>query len=439
MCVTLWAQQQRQAACEALLLDSAATRAPLQRTKSHSDEVALRRRAHDDTGSWLRRTLRRLARLLYLCTIISPLLLTLPLSCFEASSELWWSWCVRACEHSGALLIKLAQWSSSRPDLFGDAACGRFAHLQDAATPHAWRDTERTLTREFGEGWRERLRVDASSPILGSGCIAQVYRGQLLGADGVWRDVAVKVLHPYARETIHADMDLLRTLGWALELLPKVKWLNPSGMLDEFSGLLLSQLDLSLEATNLESFRRHFPPETAPVHFPEPMRPYVSEAVLVESFVDGVPFLQWGATAGADARQRVCTEGVDAVIKMIFIDNVPPPPSSPRPVPAPCCLALLTQTAAFDSRSLCMATCTLATSMSPQTKPSPSLMPASPSVTLKPNTSTSSTFSPRSSSMMAVSARHPQSLPMSAAASTTRMHARTHARTHAPSQLLDIA
>ena len=44
---------------------------------------------------------------------------------------------------------------------------------------------------------------------------------------------------------------------------------------------------------------------------------------LVESLIDGLPFHVWADKAAppAEVRERICTEGVDAVIKMIFLDN----------------------------------------------------------------------------------------------------------------------
>ena len=87
------------------------------------------------------------------------------------------------------------------------------------------------------------------------------------------------------REQIETDMALLRHVGRLLERVPKLKWLNPSGMLDEFASLLLMQLDLTAEARHLEKFRRNFPPESSTVSFPEPMRPFVSTGVLVETYI----------------------------------------------------------------------------------------------------------------------------------------------------------
>ena len=260
--------------------------------------------------------------MLYLWALLGPIVLTLPLSRWKWSSEAWWTVCVRACEHSGALLIKLAQWSSSRPDLFGEQVCSRFSHLQDNTTAHAWRHTEAALTREFGDDWPSRLRIDQDA-LLGSGCIAQVYKGELLGEDGAWKPVAIKVLHPGVRQLIARDMDLLMGAGRLLDRVPRLTWLNPSGMLFEFASLLLMQLDLNIEANNLESFRRHFPPESSAVSFPEPIRPYVTEDILVETFIEGEPFLQWARRADPPqaTRARICADGVDAVIKMMFIDN----------------------------------------------------------------------------------------------------------------------
>lgn len=281
-----------------------------------------------------KRSIRSLFRALYLCALIGPLLLTMPLRNWTLTSEAWWWWCVRTLEHSGALLIKLAQWSSSRPDLFGEDACDRFKHLQDAARPHAWDASEQRLEALFGSGWREILRLESHTPI-GSGCIAQVYKGSLLiphshsDTEGEWRPVAIKVVHPDVREFIQIDMDLLRGLGWFVERCSaRSFWLSPSGMLDEFASLLLMQLDLTVEARHLDRFLHNFPPDAGDgkrclVTFPQPFHPYVSRDVLVESFIDGEPFLHWAhrVQPPQSERQRICYDGIDAVIKMIFIDN----------------------------------------------------------------------------------------------------------------------
>jgi predicted unusual protein kinase regulating ubiquinone biosynthesis (AarF/ABC1/UbiB family) len=90
--------------------------------------------------------------------------------------------CLRSVERSGAAVIKLMQWASSRPDLFGKEFCRAFAKLQDDTTPHALRHTEAALRRAHGEDWEERIRLDPR--VVGSGCIGQVYKGTIKDLDG---------------------------------------------------------------------------------------------------------------------------------------------------------------------------------------------------------------------------------------------------------------
>jgi len=155
-----------------------------------------------------------------------------------------------------------------------------------------------------------------------------------------WRPVAVKVLHPRVGEHVATDMRLLAAFGEML-MLSSLRWLNPTAMLAEFAASLTVQLDLTVEASNLDTFRSNFGVDRPSaggaasravglersrplVTFPEPLAPYISRDVLVESFVDGRPFLQWARQLPTDSpeRQRICNEGIDAFIQMLFIDNL---------------------------------------------------------------------------------------------------------------------
>ncbi|EOD32125.1 ABC1 kinase family protein [Emiliania huxleyi CCMP1516] len=267
---------------------------------------------------------RRLARVAfyalraaYLWLVFSPLLLSSPLAFwqkrFPQLEEVWWSWCIATLERTGALAIKLAQWASSRPDLFSSRVCGRLQHLQDHTQPHSLEATEAALDAAFGPGWRSVLRI-APHPV-GSGCIAQVHRGELL-RDGEWGPVAVKVLHPQVGRYIRADGALLRLVCGGLQRLPRVR----------------------SEADNLRRFRANFARAgggAPPVDFPDPVGGYVARpalcrvvrgearAVLVESWVDGVPMIEWaaGLAETAEERQQLCNTGIDAFCEMLFVHN----------------------------------------------------------------------------------------------------------------------
>ena len=75
--------------------------------------------------------------------------------------------------------------------MFGHDFCAVFSKLQDDTTPHAWRHTEKVLIEAYGKNWKNRIKVEKKD-ILGSGCIGQVYKGEVLDSDGNPMPVAVK-------------------------------------------------------------------------------------------------------------------------------------------------------------------------------------------------------------------------------------------------------
>lgn len=172
--------------------------------------------------------------------------------------------CLSCVEWSGAACIKFSQWAGSRPDLFGREFCLVFSRLQDNTTPHARRHTDEVLKLAYGEDWQSRIRLNE---IIGSGCIAQVYKGVVLDNHGNEQEVAVKgketmcafqaivvmnsklsvkitceflfdtVMHPHVEDDIDTDLDLMRLFVRALEwmpfdVFPGIKWLNMPGIVE---------------------------------------------------------------------------------------------------------------------------------------------------------------------------------------------------------------
>lgn len=140
------------------------------------------------------------------------------------------------------------------------------------------------------------ISIPVETPI-GSGCIAQVYRGEMLlppsthhspphAAPPVVVPVAVKVLHPRARQQIEADFLLIQTAIDFIEyIFPKtLAFLNASEAIRNFGDTLLSQTDLRVEADRTERFRENFK-NYDNIFFPEIF--FSSEQVLVESFEHG--------------------------------------------------------------------------------------------------------------------------------------------------------
>lgn len=121
--------------------------------------------------------LRLSLRALVLLLKFGPLLLLAPLTLLSTRwASRWLDALLWVTETSGPTFIKLGQWACTRRDIFSQEFCERFSRLHVKVRPHSWAHTKQCLRRAFGDGWR-RLFVFESKEPVGSGCVAQVYRG----------------------------------------------------------------------------------------------------------------------------------------------------------------------------------------------------------------------------------------------------------------------
>ena len=240
----------------------------------------------------------------------SPVLLTT-----DALKGLWWDYVTWAIETAGPTLIKLAQWITTRPDLIDSHIISRLEKLQDDTKPHAFDHTVKMMRKCFGEAWESHLELDERSPILGSGSIAQVYKGYHRQQQ---RHVAVKVLHPNVHEVIEEDISLLRSIAEFSEWLrPDLRFMAIVDTVDEFGSMLDGQLDLRTEGHNLSRLRENFR-HLDTLDFPEPLQGLSAREVLVESFLEGQPLLNM---VGQDGSQRLGILGCQVVLEMLFYHN----------------------------------------------------------------------------------------------------------------------
>lgn len=116
-------------------------------------------------------------RALVLLLKFVPILLLSPLALVSSRwASRWLDALLWVTETSGPTFIKLGQWACTRRDIFSQDFCDRFSRLHVKVRPHSWAHTKRCLRRAFGEGWTRLFVFDSREPV-GSGCVAQVYRG----------------------------------------------------------------------------------------------------------------------------------------------------------------------------------------------------------------------------------------------------------------------
>ncbi|XP_028304027.1 uncharacterized aarF domain-containing protein kinase 2 isoform X2 [Gouania willdenowi] len=324
--------------------------------------------------------LRVSIRALVLLLKFGPVILLCPLALVSTRwASRWLDALLWVTESSGPTFIKLGQWASTRRDIFSQQFCEKFSRLHVRVRPHSWAHTKLCLRRAFGEAWAKVLVFDSKEPV-GSGCVAQVYRGwarvdhvddpsfqavfeemerndmleawevpglrdvtrvlwQLLGRGPVERvfedqhhqesrlgkehmvPVAVKVVHPGIRRQVEIDLLLMKAGCWLLQCLPGLKWLSMFEIVEEFEKLMTKQIDLRYEARNMERFRENFS-NIEYVKFPTPLRPYVTRNILVETFEESEPISKYlSADVSKEVKQKIARMGVDTLLKMVFVDN----------------------------------------------------------------------------------------------------------------------
>ena len=157
---------------------------------------------------------------------------------------------------AGPAFVKLGQWASTRRDLFTEDFCKALSELHVHCRTHSWEETVKQLDSSLGQDWSSWLEIPDHTPI-GSGSVAQVYKGVLHVKDGAPSvegegsvdnsdgdlSVAVKVLHPNVGDKIKKDIFLMKYVAsWVQAVYPDVHWVALTECVDEFSSIMEKQV-----------------------------------------------------------------------------------------------------------------------------------------------------------------------------------------------------
>lgn len=212
----------------------------------------------------------------------------------------------------------MAQWIASRTDLFPLALCTRLAKLHSNVEPHPFSYTRRVIEEAFGRPI-EQVFTELDPTPLGVGAIAQVYKARLrpeillghpveqfslqdniitsdsvqtLDNDGnpivLHTAVAIKVLHPKARQIVQRDLIIMDCFARFLTLIPTIHWLSLPDEVRVFGEMMKEQLDLRGEARNLQRFNKHFKGSNN-VKIPKALEAFTTKDMLLEEYIKGIP------------------------------------------------------------------------------------------------------------------------------------------------------
>ena len=227
----------------------------------------------------------------------------------------------QALEHLGPIFVKLGQVLSTRRDLLPSDIADELAKLQDQVPPFPSDVAVASIERAFGRSVDEIFSQFDRTPIA-SASIAQVHFAKLKNAQGVEREVAVKVLRPGMLKVINKDLELMHTMArWLDRLSSDGKRLKPREVVAEFDKYLHDELDLVREASNATQLRRNMAGLNL-VLIPEMIWDYCTQEVIVMERMHGLPISQVDALrqAGVDI-PKLARDGVTIFFTQVFRDG----------------------------------------------------------------------------------------------------------------------
>lgn len=222
-----------------------------------------------------------------------------------------------ALEELGPTFIKLGQILSTRVDMFPAEWITEFEKLQSNVPPVPADQLPGLLTAALGEGYQALFAEFDMQPV-GAGSIAQVHRAVLHDRT----IVAVKLRRPGISDKIEADLRVLGYLATLLETeMSDSRRYQPVLLVKHFARSLRRELDMEVEARNMERFCRDFADDPHLV-VPRVYWQFTNPTVNVQDFIDGIPATRLDLLPenGLDA-SRLARLGADAVLKMILING----------------------------------------------------------------------------------------------------------------------
>jgi predicted unusual protein kinase regulating ubiquinone biosynthesis (AarF/ABC1/UbiB family) len=197
----------------------------------------------------------------------------------------------------GGILIKAAQFASTRPDLLPSEYITAFAGLQDRVPPRPWPIIADALTRALGCPLEEVFTTIDPKP-LAAASLAQVHRARL--HDG--RTVAVKVQYPDIAELATIDLEALEVMVRLLaQVAPTVRLQSIVTYLRQTIPLELDFRQEAIASTRLRTALAHRTDVVVPAVIDE----LSTERLLVMDYADGIKITDCAALreAGIDLRR----------------------------------------------------------------------------------------------------------------------------------------
>jgi ubiquinone biosynthesis protein len=198
-------------------------------------------------------------------------------------------WYFEAC---GGGYVKIGQLLATRYDLLRVEYTDELGKLLDSLRPVPTPRIVQEIERGFGRPVTDAFASFDLEP-LATASLAQVHGAVLAGGD----EVVVKVLKPGIGEQVRVDLRFLGLSARVLDLLPVLRGLDVTGLMDDLSRTALDELDLGREAMYTAFLHEQMAADPIAHYAPRVHRELSSRNVLTLERIRGVTVREMLAAA----------------------------------------------------------------------------------------------------------------------------------------------
>ncbi len=217
-------------------------------------------------------------------------------------------------EELGPTFIKLGQVASTRADLLPPDWVEELKKLQDMVPPDPTKEIRAIVERSLKAPIPSIFSSFNAKPIA-SASVAQVHYAVLPDST----EVAVKVRRPRIKKRIESDISVMKQIAVLLErYLPTIRRYRPVEVVSEFSRVIYRELDMHIEATNIDRFKKMFAGDDR-IQIPDIYWDYTTDEVLTMERLSGVPMdeMELIEEKGLDIK-KIAVNGLEIFFKQVF-------------------------------------------------------------------------------------------------------------------------
>ena len=254
--------------------------------------------------------LRRIALLAWECGRFALATVVGHLPVFRRRSQPYAVRIRQALERLGLTYVKLGQFLAMRYDVLPREVCQELSRLFDRVPGMPYDQARAIIEEELGGPLKDFYAYFPPEPIAAAS-VGQVHDARLRSG----QRVAVKVQRGGLRPIFLADIRNLRRLASLIDSLGISGYLSVRGMVDEFAGWTLRELDFRVEASTAD--RQRLSAEWF-LLIPKVHWRLTTSRVLTMEFVEGISSAEAGELMAAGGESLVRTRAAGFDLKLVL-------------------------------------------------------------------------------------------------------------------------